>query len=408
MLEIDKEKEYDVIVVGAGPAGLASAKSCIENSLKVLVVEEHSAIGTPVQCGEVFHSYLLKELELELDRAQIVANEPQALKIYSPNREIAEIRLAENARAPLVIVDRKVLEKKLAVKISNKGAKIITKARAVGILKEHQYVRGVKILHFGTEYAIKSKLVIACDGPNSGIARYAGMDIYRDIEKFDSCIQFQMANIDVDEKIAEIYLGSNYARGGYVWLLPKGKNYANVGLGVNCKLGNQALRYLNEFVSKDKSLRHGSIIEINAGIVPLGGAADKLVSDGLMVVGDAARQVNPATGGGMVFAIKAGLAAGRTAALAIKEKDYSRRFLETYEKSWKQEIGKYFRGFSKLKETILKFSDKELDELIGSIGILTLPSYEEPWYPAVKHVLGALIKNPRLAFKLATLTPYFL
>jgi digeranylgeranylglycerophospholipid reductase len=401
---LDNETDYDIIVVGAGPAGLAAAKSAVENRAKTLVVEEHSSIGTPVQCGEVFHRYLLDELELDVKR--IVVNEPRGVRIYSPNRNVAEIMLAENASSPLIMVERKNLEKELAIEIANKGAKIITKACAVRVLKENNFIKGVVVNHLGTEYTIKSKIVIACDGPNASIARSAGINVYRAIENFDSCVQFQLANIDIDEKIAEIYLGS-CAPGGYVWILPKCKKFANVGLGVKGKLGSSALKYLNGFVENDKRLRNGSIIEVNAGIVPLSGAAEKLVDNGLMLVGDAARQVNPLTGGGMVFAIKAGLVAGKVGAEAISNKDYSERFLLKYEKIWNKDIGRWLPAFKKMQELFLRLSATELDEIISAIGKLEVRSGEEPWYPAVKQILKLLLRNPKFAVKFSLLIPYF-
>ncbi|MDI6707736.1 MAG: NAD(P)/FAD-dependent oxidoreductase [Candidatus Thermoplasmatota archaeon] len=396
--------EYDIIVVGAGPAGLAAAKLTAELGAKTLIIEEHPSIGTPVQCGEVFHRYLLDKLEL--DNEGIVVNEPRGVRIYSPNRKLAEITVAESASSPLVMIERKNLEKRLAIQVANKGAKIITKARAVRILKENNFVVGVVVNHLGAEYEFASKIVIACDGPNSSMARSAGIDVYRAIENFDSCVQFQLANIEIDERIAEIYLGA-CAPGGYTWILPKGKKFANVGLGVSSKFGNRALKYLNEFIENDKRLRNGSIIEVNAGIVPLGGASEKLVDNGLMIVGDAARQVNPLTGGGMVFAIKAALAAGTVAVEAIANKDYSQNFLLKYEKIWNNDIGRWFPAFKKLQELVLKLSYEELDELIGGIGKLEIAGEEEPWYPALKQIFKLLLLNPKLMVKFSSIIPYF-
>ncbi|MEW6070298.1 MAG: NAD(P)/FAD-dependent oxidoreductase, partial [Candidatus Thermoplasmatota archaeon] len=337
----------------------------------------------------------------------IIVNEPRGVRIYSPSLKFAEITLAEGASSSLVMVERKNLEKKLAVQVANKGAKIVTKARAIRVLKENNFVKGVVVNHLGTEYELTSKIVIACDGPTSSIARSAGLNVYRTIESFDSCVQFQLANIDIDERIAEIYLGSS-SPGGYIWILPKGKGFANVGLGVNGKFGSRALKYLNEFVENDKRLRNGSVIEVNAGIVPLGGAAEKLVANGLMIVGDAARQVNPLTGGGMVFAIRAGVAAGKVAIEAIGKKDYSESFLLKYEKIWNKEIGKWFPVFKKLQELVLKLPERELDELISSIGKLEIAGEEEPWYPAIKQILKILLRNPKFIVKFSSVIPYIL
>ncbi|MDI6916230.1 MAG: NAD(P)/FAD-dependent oxidoreductase [Thermoplasmatales archaeon] len=419
------DNSYDVVVVGAGPAGLASAKSCAENGLKTLLIEEHPAIGTPVQCGETFHVSMLKELGLE----DIPFNEPKNARIYSPNRKMIEIVLQDGVSSPLVIVERKILEKSFAVKVANLGVNsaterfsyeisrrnpmsqslvdIFTKTPAVDVIKENGFVKGVKVLHFGEEKDIISKVVIDASGPNAFVARKAGLNVYRNIESFDSCAQFQMAGINIDGKTAEIYLGG-VAPGGYVWILPKGKGFANVGIGVSGNIGNKALGYLESFVENDPRLKDGSIIETNVGIVPVGGEAEKLVSNGLILVGDAGRMVNPATGGGMVFAIKAGLSAGKVVADAVKNNNFSEKKLSEYEKIWRNDIGKKFKAFNALKNVFLSLSDKEIDDIVKAVGKIQIDKdMTEPWYPMLKKIVSIIVKKPRLALKFGKVLPYF-
>jgi digeranylgeranylglycerophospholipid reductase len=397
------DDSYEVIVVGAGPAGLSSAKSCAENNLKTLLVEEHPAIGEPVQCGEVFHVSMLKKLGLE----DIHFNEPKNAKIYSPNKKMIEIGLKDGVSSPLVIVERKILEKSFAVKVANLGADIFTKTPAADVIKENGFVKGVKVLHFGEEKNIYSKIVIDATGPNAFVARKAGLNVYRNIENFDSCAQFQMAGVDIDGKTAEIYVGG-VAPGGYVWILPKGNGFANIGIGVSGNIGNKVFDYLEKFVENDSRLKNGSIIETNAGIVPLAGTSEKLVSNGLMLVGDAGRMVNPATGGGMVFAIKAGLAAGKIASDAVKNNDFSEKKLSEYERIWRNDIGKRFKAFNALKNVFLKLSDKEIDDIVEAVGKIQIDKdMTEPWYPALKKIVSIIVKKPRLALKFGKVIPYF-
>ncbi|PJB21221.1 MAG: digeranylgeranylglycerophospholipid reductase, partial [Euryarchaeota archaeon CG_4_9_14_3_um_filter_38_12] len=219
----------------------------------------------------------------------------------------------------------------------------------------------------------------------------AGLNVYRNIESFVSCAQFQMAGIDIDGKTAEIYLG-DVAPGGYVWILPKGRGFANVGIGVNGNIGNKALDYLEKFVENEHRLRDGSIIETNVGIVPVGGGAEKIVSNGLMVVGDAARMVNPATGGGMIYAIKAGIVAGKVASDAIRNNDFSEKFLSGYEKIWKNDIGRRFKAFNALKNVFLKLSDKEIDDIFEAVGRIQIDrDMAEPWYPMLKKIVSIIM-----------------
>lgn len=402
------DPSYDVIVVGAGPAGLAAAKSAVEHGAKVLILEDHAAIGTPVQCGESLALSSIEELGLEPDPSFVANDDIRIIRIYSPGRKKIEIIMPEGVKTPGVILERKMFEKKLAVKIANMGAHIFTKTPAIGVIKENGYVVGVKVKHIDEIKDVKAKVVIAADGPSSNIAKWAGMDIYNDLEKFASCAQFQLANVNIDPKVSEIYLGK-VAPGGGFWVLPKGNGFANVGLGIAGDDPKTALSYLREFVEKDERLRGGSIIEFNVGPVPVGGVVKKMVDNGIMVVGDAARQVNPATGGGMKFGIRAGIIAGEVAANAVKSGDCSAKFLSSYEKRWRKEFGRRFKAFEIFKELIEEMPDEKLDKLCEDIGRREVPgdidSHTDLGSMGLSIVWPVLRRYPKIVLKLGKFLP---
>ena len=387
------DKSYDVIVVGAGPAGLSSAKSCAEHNLKTLLVEEHLAIGTPVQCGEALARFVFEDLGMEPE-----GNAIKKIKIFSPNKKKAEIIFPEPSM--FLVIERKKFEKQLAVKIANLGVNILTKTSAVDVIKENGFVKGVVLERFRERIRVNSKIVIAADGPVSGIAKKAGLKIYSEPEKFDSCAQFQMANIKIEKNIAEMYFGK-FAPGGYVWIFPKDEGFANIGIGINGENENRALDYLRDFIKNDERLKNGSIIEINAGIAPVGGVINKMVSNGLIAVGDAARMVNPLTGGGMRFAFKAGEFAGKATSDALRAGDFSEKKLSEYEKLWNKEFGLAFRVSSIARDVLFESSESEFDSLIEDIGMITVPSYggKDVMLKGLKMVLPVLIKRPKILFK---------
>jgi digeranylgeranylglycerophospholipid reductase len=402
------DSSYDVIVVGAGPAGLASAKSAVDNGAKVMVIEDHSVIGSPVQCGESLALSSIEELGMECDPSFVANDDVRIIRMYSPNRKKIELIMPENVKTPGVILERKMFEKLLAVKIANLGAHIYAKTPAIGVLKDNGYVTGIKLKHIDEVREVKSKVVIAADGPTSNVARWAGMDIYTEVKKFASCAQFQMANVNVDPKISEIYLGK-VAPGGGFWVLPKQEGFANVGLGIAGNDPKTALAYLREFVEKDERLRNGSIIEFNVGPVPVGGAVKKMVDNGIMVVGDAARQVNPATGGGMKFGIRAGIIAGKVAADAARSGDCSAKFLKAYEKQWNKEFKRRFKAFEIFKELIEEMPDEKLDKLCEQIGTREVPgdidSGTDLGSMGLKMIWPVLKNYPKIVLKLGKFLP---
>ncbi|HPI28133.1 MAG TPA: hypothetical protein PLS75_06610, partial [Candidatus Marinimicrobia bacterium] len=100
-----------------------------------------------------------------------------------------------------------------------------------------------------------------------------------------------------------------------------------------------------------------------AGGVPVAKSLKKIASDGLLIVGDAARQVNPVTGGGILAAITAGKIAGLVAAQAIARNDWSVNVLKEYQTEWDKNVGKDYARFYKIKEWMTELSDDELDEI---------------------------------------------
>jgi digeranylgeranylglycerophospholipid reductase len=402
------DSSYDIIVVGAGPAGLASAKSAVDHGAKVMVIEDHSAIGTPVQCGESLALSSIEELGLEPNPSFVANDDVRIIRMFSPNKKKIELIMPEGKKTPGVILERKMFEKLLAVKIANSGAHIYTKTPAIGVITNNGYVTGVKLKHIDEVREVKSKVVIAADGPSSNIAKWAGMEIYSEVKKFASCAQFQLANVDIDPKISEIYLGK-VAPGGGFWILPKGEGFANVGLGIAGNDPKTALAYLREFVERDERLRNGSIIEFNVGPVPVGGVVKKMVGDGIMVVGDAARQVNPATGGGMKFGIRAGIIAGEVAANAIKTGDCSAKFLKAYEKKWNKEFARRFKAFEIFKELIEEMPDEKLDKLCEDIGTREVPgdidSGTDLGSMGLKMIWPVLRNYPKIVLKLGKFLP---
>ncbi len=181
-----------------------------------------------------------------------------------------------------------------------------------------------------------------------------------------SGIQFEMVGLEMEyPDCIEFYFGS-VAPGGYAWIFPKGDDIANVGLGIVSTFTEKtAYEYLLEFVKNCPATKNAQPIEINLGGVPLGGMMKTLVSDHIMIVGDAAGQVNPLTGGGIITSLKFGKFAGEVAAAAIKDGDCSKKRLMEYQEKCKTEIGSLFKKYLKIRGYILSLSDSDIDSIFN-------------------------------------------
>jgi len=354
-------EKYDVIVVGAGPGGTSTAKYLAEKGINVVVFEKRQEIGAPKRCAEGLSENAVKLLGQKIPK-KCIAQTINGAIVYAPNGKSIEIKYKETVG---YVLERKVYDKWLAEEAARKGAKIIVRANVKDVIKSGNFIKGVVVEWEGKKYKVESKVVVAADGVESTIARKAGLNTTNLLINIDSGYQFEMVGIELEDphKIV-FYFGNKIAPRGYIWIFPKGKDKANVGIGICGSFAEKSAReYLYEFVENNENLKNGSIIEINAGGIPVGGFLKNMVLDGLVVVGDAAHQVNPIHGGGVKEAQIAGKIAAEVIAEAIEKNDTSSKMLSKYNKIWWEQRGKELEKVQKLREVIEKLSDEDLNFL---------------------------------------------
>ena len=349
---------YDVIVVGAGPAGSSVAEVCAKSGLDVLVLERNKEIGEPKRCAEGFSENSVRRLQLDIPE-DCIAQKIEGAIVYAPNGK--EVRI-EFEKAKGYVLERKKFDKWLASNAEKSGAEIIKKAMVHELIKDNGFVTGVRA-NLGGNIEIRSKVVVAADGAESFIARKAGLQTNKVLDLVDSGFQYEMDNIDLENpNMIEIYISTKIAPGGYVWIFPKGEKRANVGIGIRpCE--RTAKSYLDEFISKREDLKKGRILEINGGSVPVGGFMKNMVADGLIGVGDAVNQVNPLHGGGISEAITAGRIAGYIIKDAFDRNDFSAKSLSDYNKIWWNERGNHLKKVDKIREAVENMNDDNLNDL---------------------------------------------
>ncbi len=381
----------DVIIVGAGPGGSATAKYLAEKGYDVVLYEKRQEIGAPKRCAEGFPLEAAKEFNLNIPK-NCIRQKINGSRVYSPDGNFVGVDYNLDGGC---ILERKVFDKWLAEEAVRKGAKVQAKTTITGLLKENGKVVGVKGEFFGEKFEERCKILIASDGVESKISRMAGLNTAGNPKFVDSGVQFEMAGIDLeDSKKIYLYLGNKIAPGGYCWVFPKGKDVANVGIGI---LGNHeapAIKYLEKFVESKKELKKGSILEVNSGGIPVGGFLQKMCLDNFLVVGDAAHQVNPLHGGGLYEAQFAGKLAAEVVDEAFKKGDTSEKQLSKYNKEWWEKRGNYLKKVEKLKDIFKKLSDEDINYISGSVKGENLADFCEG--NNLKFLGKLLIKRPHL------------
>jgi digeranylgeranylglycerophospholipid reductase len=362
----------DLLVVGAGPGGAAAAITGARRGLRVLLIDKRLEIGAPVHCAEAIGFEQIAHL-IDRDPRWICA-EIDAFRIVAPSGQSVRVP----PTSPTVVVERKIFDRALAHEAARSGATVRARTRATGLILEDDSVRGVQMVSFGQEVAVRAKVVIGADGPESLVGTWAGLDPTPRMSEYYSGVQYLLAGLALeDPRECQYHIGSELAPGGYAWVFPKGPDSANVGLVITStfeRQGRSAQDYLDAFVAQ--RFPEASALGLVVGGIPVGGTVKELVGDGVLLVGDAAHQAEPLTGGGINLAIAAGEMAANVAAEAIAAGDWSRRGLEEYPRQWHRDHGRGIKSMAGLRHSVLKFSDERFDRLAAELPLAELSAPE--------------------------------
>ena len=353
------KKYYDLIIIGAGPAGSVTGRFAAENGCSVLIVERDREPGVPVRCAEgVSHNGILPFITIN---PKWICSQIDGASLHAPNGQSVE--MYNNGTG--YVLDRRVFDRELSDLAVAKGATLITKTDAVDLVRDNrQRITGV-IIRNEKEYChINCQIVIGADGIESQVGKWAGINTNLKLSDLDTCCQYTVNNIKIDAHLCHFYFGKNVAPGGYLWVFPKSQTQANIGIGIGGQYAepNKGPRYyLDQFM--DLSYPQASINYMVYGGVPTS-AGNNFIKDNVMLVGDAARQVNPITGGGVVQAMIAGQYCGETAAKAIKHGIINQSVLQEYASRWENHLGKNQRFLYELKNKFMGLDDRNFNKIV--------------------------------------------
>ncbi len=353
-------EEFDIVVVGAGPAGLMAAREASKKGAKVLLLEKENGFGLK-PCGEAVSDQTLQTAGIRSsERRKIILSKAKGCHIYSPNEEKGIKLLAgETGYREGHIIDKPFFLRILAETAATEDVTIWMNSEVKSVIRREGKISGVTFRKQGKIRRVNSKAVIGCDGVNSAVLKDALGISPRPVIP---CIQYKMANCKgFEEGILRVYVGQNVAPLGYLWIFPTGETTANVGIGVK---GKPARAYLDRFIEKHPDMfEKAQILNVAAAPVPTCGQITDAVDDNLLVCGDASGQVIPLTGGGIHSSLEGGKLAGSFMAEAIAENDTSKNRLNGYWSKYENPWGRRIRDSGKALSAIEALTDEELVEL---------------------------------------------
>ena len=389
--------KYDAVIVGSGPAGSVTARFAAEAGAKVLIVERRAEVGVPVLCGEGI-SQKIDQFKV-LEGKRWIASKMNGAEIFSPNGTKITLSAEYAGNETGYVVYRDIFDQELARGAIQKGAEIMLNTCAIDLLKKDGKIKGIIARHFDETLEIEANIVVGADGVESRVGKWAGIQTTLKPYDLETCVQYTLSNVDWDNPYCDFFLGKHIAPGGYIWVFPKGKDVANVGIGILASLSEsgKAVKLLDKFIATRPELKKGEPLRVITGADPVAEPIQS-VKENLLLIGDAARQVDPITGGGLTHAIEAGKYAGETIAKAVEKQRFDTQILSEYETRWKNAFGKKLHRNYVVKEIMLDMEDKTLDMLADS-----LKDYKFEEFSTLSIIKALVTKHPSLLVKLTPL-----
>lgn len=372
--------EFDVIVVGAGPAGSVAAEALARASLRVALLEEHPSVGLPNHCSGLVSPRTLELARIAEERVGLVKF--SSARVWGPGGKTLWL-LSNSVQA--IAIDRPRFDQLLAERAAQAGANLMLGTQAY---RFQQLEGGVQVEARTGENVLRlhAPLLIGADGASSRVARWMGRKWGQEIiPAVKADVAFRGCGTD----FIEILVGNAIAPGWFGWIIPTQDGAARIGIGAT----RAPWRCFEAFLDLIRN-RFGdfAVRETRQAPLPLGPARD-FVADRVMLVGAAARQTKPTTGGGLYFGMRAAQLAAATAAKAVAQGDCSRRTLAEYEQAWHRSEGRELMVNHWLRRGFRGLSDRGLDLIIKFFG--------QPWAQNWISRLGDMDYPSRLFVPLA-------
>jgi digeranylgeranylglycerophospholipid reductase len=322
---------YDVIIVGAGPAGSYIAYELASSGHDVAVFEKKSAPGINACCTGIISTECLQSLDIGTD---VTLTKVNSAKFFSPSGRCLRFQ-TETVQA--YVVNRLLLDKALASKAQSQGAKYFFSSPVIDVIPGKDNIQA-ETLCFGARQIFSARAVVLANGFRPKLPKKLGLGR---IKSFLVGAQAEIETKNVDE--LEVYFGQEIAPGAFAWLVPTSTNKAYVGLLATSRAKLHLQNLVNNLSSQGRVTSRDMEIEQKA--IPVGTLA-RSYGDRVLVIGDAAGQVKPTTGGGIYFGHLGARMAAEVLDKALSSDNLTAGQLSCYQKQWKAKMGKELsRGY---------------------------------------------------------------
>ena len=345
--------DYDVVVVGAGPVGSTISYYLAQNGLDVAIVEKKKQIGYPLQCAGILSKHIFENNDLP---DEVIVNAVKGAFLHTKNH----ILNVEKQEDVAYIIDRIAYDQFLLNRAIENGVKLINQ-KVIDVDTKNG------IAFFSNDESITSRIIVACDGYNSAISSIIGngqrnFPASQMLVSIDEEImsQFRKSDKPISDYV-DTYLFEDILP-GFLWIIPLTDNQYRIGLFSNQSHKEQG-QFLMDFLNENFDYE---IVEKYKGFIPIYDSENKLVENRVLLIGDAASQVKPTSGGGLLIAFDSCKIASRYITEAIQKDDIG--ILQGYREEFTKKYSKEFNYQFKVQNTLNLLNDNDLDYLFQKLG----------------------------------------
>ena len=366
-----EELDFDIVIVGAGPAGSSAAHEAARNGSIVALLEKESVVAETVRTSGVTWIKDAQSFGIPEDCYNPIRN----YSFCSPSNTVT---ISDDV-AKAAVLDVRKTYRHLAKQAQESGAKLFVDTNVTDVITDEQK-RPIGVIAKSADKEIKfnANVVIDCSGFQSVVGKMLGL--ITQWERFGAGAEYEVRAENVDDKTWWLMVGQKYSPAGYAWIFPVGGDIVRIGVGIGKPESNvDPTERLNELMENKegpiKDLGAITKIEFHYGLIPNDGLSRKTVYDNLILVGDSAGQANPLVLEGIRYAIRFGRVAGKVASDSIKNDDTSENALKPYETDWKKAIESKINSASKVQNRWIGLSDEQWDKELDVISELSADEF---------------------------------
>ncbi len=368
---MSEKYNYDLVIVGAGPAGSSAAFAAAKNGIKVALIEKENEIAETVRTSGVTWIESIKEFGIPDNCYNKIKN----FSFVSPNNQVT----ISDSVATAAVLDVRKTYRWLADEAKKMGADIFLKTNINEVIKnEENDIVGVSGIGINGKIIFNSKVIIDATGFTSTISK--AMGFVTQWKRFGAGAEYEAKVENVDSETWWLMVGQEYTPAGYAWIFPLGNNIVRIGVGVGKPESNvDPTQRLKEIIEKKlgpiEKLGKITPLEFHYGLIPNDGLSRKTVFNNLILVGDTAGQANPLVLEGIRYAIKFGRVAGEVASNAIKNNKTDEKALYPYEENWRNAIESKISSAGKIQDRWIGLSDEQWDKELDIIKELKIEEF---------------------------------